>query len=72
MSDQLRGSGLGTQLIRKVEAEAIQRNCTHFWLDTFSFQAARFYEKLGYIRFGQLDDYPVGHQRFFYSKKLVT
>jgi GNAT superfamily N-acetyltransferase len=65
-----RGKRVGSQLLAAVEAEAIARGCTDLWLDTFSFQAAGFYEKCGYKRFGQLDDYPMGHHRYFYVKKL--
>jgi hypothetical protein len=40
------------------------------WLDTFSFQARGFYEKLGYEEFGQLD-YPPDHHRHFMRKRLT-
>jgi hypothetical protein len=40
------------------------------WLDTFSFQARPFYEKLGYEVFGQLEDYPRGHSRYFLQKRF--
>ncbi|MGC6728099.1 hypothetical protein ACP0GO_26835, partial [Escherichia coli] len=40
------------------------------WLDTYSFQARGFYEKLGYTVFGTIDDFPPGHQRFFGRKRL--
>jgi hypothetical protein len=40
-------------------------------LDTFSFQARGFYEKLGYCVFGTLDDYPPGHSRFYLTKRLA-
>lgn len=66
-----RGSGLGAQLMRRAEEEAVRRGCRHAWLDTFSFQARGFYEKLGYRCFGSLDDYPPGHSRFFLQKTLV-
>src|SRR5262245_28312758 len=71
ISDSLRGKGVGRELMERIETEARERGCTHLWLDTFSFQAAGFYEKLGYKRFGELPDYPKGHKRYFYSKKLV-
>ena len=71
VSDSQRGKGVGGKLLRAVEQEAQQRKCDHLWLDTFSFQAAGFYEKMGYTRFGKLDDYPTGHERYFYSKKLT-
>ncbi|MDR8726188.1 hypothetical protein FEQ05_01456 [Burkholderia pseudomultivorans] len=38
---------------------------------TFQFQARPFYEKLGYVRFGELADYPLGHARIFLKKILV-
>jgi hypothetical protein len=53
-----------------VEAEASKRGCEYCWLDTFSFQAPGFYEKYGYTRFGELGEYPRGHKRFFYTKKI--
>ena len=65
-----RGQGIGEKVLRAVEAEAMARGCDHLWLDTFSFQAPGFYEKMGYTRIGQLPDYPHGHQRFFYTRKL--
>jgi GNAT superfamily N-acetyltransferase len=66
----LRGQGVGTRLMRMAEAEAIRRGCVGIWLDTFSFQARPFYERLGYVSFGQIDDYPAGHSRFFMQKRL--
>jgi len=65
-----RGSGLGARLLRRAEDEAWGRGCRHAWLDTFSFQARGFYEKLGYRVFGSLENYPVGHSRFFLTKAL--
>ena len=34
------------------------------------FQALPFYEKCGYIIFGALEDYPIGHSRYFVRKSL--
>ena len=66
----LRGSGLGSRIMRQAEEEAIRRGCTGVWLDTFSFQARGFYERLGYTLFGTIEDYPPGHSRFFFKKSL--
>jgi GNAT superfamily N-acetyltransferase len=70
VAEQARGAGWGRRLIRAAEAEALQRNCHSAWVDTYSFQARGFYERLGYGLFGALDDYPAGHQRFFLCKRL--
>ncbi len=66
----LRGQGVGTDLIRQAEQVARERNCLGIWLDTFSFQAPGFYEKLGFHQFGTIDAYPPGHNRFFFQKRL--
>jgi GNAT superfamily N-acetyltransferase len=68
--EPLRGRGLGTDLIRRAEAEAVARGCHSVWLDTFEFQARGFYERLGYTCFGELKNYPAG-SRFFVSKRLT-
>jgi len=70
VSDALRGSGLGAQLLGQAEATAKERGCGAVWLDTFSFQAPGFYQKLGYRQFGQLAEFPPGHTRHFFWKPL--
>ncbi|HET8726474.1 MAG TPA: GNAT family N-acetyltransferase [Alphaproteobacteria bacterium] len=73
VSEALRGSGVGSELLHRAEEEATLRGCRAVWLDTFSFQARRFYEKLGYTVFGTLDDFPAdrGHSRHFLQKRLT-
>ncbi|MBA3240400.1 MAG: GNAT family N-acetyltransferase [Acidobacteria bacterium] len=70
VSDRVRGSGYGTRLMEHIEREAIARGCTDAYLDTFSFQAPEFYKRLGYVVFGELEDFPVGHSRIFLRKRL--
>jgi GNAT superfamily N-acetyltransferase len=70
VSDALRGQGVGTQLIKAAEAEARQRGCRYAQVDTTSFQARPFYEKLGYTLRFSLDRYPRHHQRHYLSKAL--
>jgi len=67
--EALRGQGVGTELMRRAETEAVARGCHSVWLDTFEFQARGFYERLGYTCFGELKKYPTG-SRFFMSKRL--
>ena len=68
----LRGRGVGSEIMRLAEQEAVQRGCHNAWLDTFEFQARGFYERLGYECFGELPDYPKGHARYFMKKALLT
>lgn len=70
IDEALRGQDWGTRLMEAAEAEAIRRGCHHVFLDTMSFQALPFYLKLGYTVFGQLDNLPVGHSRYFLQKAL--
>ncbi|MBI1775405.1 MAG: GNAT family N-acetyltransferase [Proteobacteria bacterium] len=70
LPETLRGAGLGRRIMIQAEEEAVRRGCTGVWLDTFSFQARGFYERLGYAVFGTIDDHPPGHSRFFLKKVL--
>ena len=68
---ELRGSGIGTDLLAKAEALAARRGARHIYLDTFSFQGDGFYQRLGYEVFGELDDFPPGHRRMWLKKDLA-
>lgn len=69
VAEAYRKLGLGRNLMQAAEREAVSRGCIHAHLDTFDFQARPFYEKLGYQMFGQLQDYPTGHTRYFLCKR---
>jgi GNAT superfamily N-acetyltransferase len=68
--DDLRGQGYGHRLLTLAEDEARQRGARNVYLDTFSFQAPDFYKQHGYEVFGQLQDFPHGHHRYFLTKRL--
>jgi GNAT superfamily N-acetyltransferase len=70
VKEPLRGQGYGQKLLIMAEEEARQHGAKHAYLDTFSFQAPDFYLKLGYTVFGELDDFPPGHQRYYLAKDL--
>lgn len=65
-----RNQGLGTRLVTMLEQEVLRLGCTHTHLDTYSFEARPFYEKLGYELFATLEDYPPGHCKHFLKKAL--
>ena len=68
--EDLRGHGYGQHLLTAAEDEAKKRGVAYAYLDTFSFQAPGFYQKLGYQEFGRLEDFPPGHTRYFLKKTL--
>jgi ribosomal protein S18 acetylase RimI-like enzyme len=70
LAEELRGKGFGKELIGMAETEALARGCKHAHLDTFSFQALGFYQKLGYEVFAELEDYPQNARRFYLKKAL--
>jgi GNAT superfamily N-acetyltransferase len=70
VKDELRGRGFGHRLMTLAEDEARGRGAKNAYLDTFSFQAPEFYKEHGYQVFGELQDFPPGHQRYFLTKQL--
>lgn len=69
--EQGRGQGIGSKLMNRVEEFAREKDCVGIWLDTFDFQAPGFYKKLGYTECGEIADYPLGHKRHFFQKRLI-
>lgn len=72
VAESARGGGVGRRIVEAAEAEARRRGCKHAHVDTLSFQALPFYQRLGYIVFGQLDDYPEGHTRYFLQRRSIA
>jgi GNAT superfamily N-acetyltransferase len=70
LQEDLRGKGHGRALLKCMEDEARRRGAKHVFLDTFSFQAPRFYTRLGYEVFGELPGFPPGHKRYFLKREL--
>jgi GNAT superfamily N-acetyltransferase len=66
----LRGTGVGSRILKALEDEARTRGCTSAVLYTISFQAPEFYERRGWIRFGEVPCDPPGTCRVFMSKRL--
>ncbi|WP_417307421.1 GNAT family N-acetyltransferase [Devosia sp.] len=64
------GEGIGRQLMAKAENWAREQGLGGIWLDTFSFQARPFYEKLGFSVFGEIPEHPRGDTRYFLKKPL--
>lgn len=70
VAEALRGRGYGRRLLEAAEQRAAERGCRQVFVDTFTFQAPGFYEKLGYEIYARAEDWPVGHAHCFLRKKL--
>lgn len=54
LPETLRGMGIGTEVLRRFEEEGRRRGCRSAVLYTISFQAPEFYERNGWVRFGEV------------------
>jgi len=68
VAKDFRGSGLGRTLMERAEAEARARGCLAAQVDTLSFQAPDFYEKLGFEIVGKVTGIPGSPDRIFLAK----
>lgn len=68
VAESERGSGLGRALMARAEDEARRRGCVGAQVDTLSFQAPGFYQKLGFSVIGEVPNFPPGHTRYFLFK----
>ena len=70
VTENLRGQGIGSQLLQRAESEAKKRNCRFAFVNTYQFQAPAFYQKYGYTEVFTLKYYPYTGQRYYYQKDL--
>jgi ribosomal protein S18 acetylase RimI-like enzyme len=66
----LRGKGLGEQILTRLEEDARRRGARTAFLNTYSFQAPEFYRKQGYEVTELIEGYPEGIQKLFLKKRL--
>ena len=71
VDSELRGQGVGRRLMRTAETFASDQHLQGVWLWTQSWQAAAFYEALGYVEFTRFENFPKGHQRIGFRKTLT-
>jgi len=71
LPESLRGRGIGSEMLRMAEAEAIRRGCRAATLVTVNFQAPRFYAQHGWDEFGRIESAP-GVERIFMRKALCS
>ncbi|KQX56923.1 MULTISPECIES: GNAT family N-acetyltransferase [unclassified Streptomyces] len=69
---ELRGGGLGAEILRRAEGEARARGCAMGVLYTITFQAPGFYRKQGWRQLGEVPVAPPGAGRVFMTKDLTA
>jgi GNAT superfamily N-acetyltransferase len=67
---ELRGTGLGREILVRAEHEAHARGCRTGVLYTISFQAPGFYRRCGWRYLGEVPCDPPGTSRVFMTKEL--
>ena len=72
VDDAYRGHGIGQRLVREAEIRSAAAGCESIRLSTADFQASRFYQHLGYKRYGQLENCPPGENLLLYFKRLES
>jgi GNAT superfamily N-acetyltransferase len=70
VAEPARGRGIGRGLLQLFEQQARARGCRLAYLDTFSFQAPGFYEKLGYTAVLVTRGFTGGIARYTMHKSL--
>ena len=70
VADAHRCQGLGSQLLVRAEEFVRDRGCGGVFLNTFSFQAPKFYPRHGYQEFGRIEDFPKGHTQLWFAKRF--
>ncbi|MDO4460577.1 MAG: GNAT family N-acetyltransferase [Clostridia bacterium] len=71
VSEELRGKGIGSSILKKSEEIARERGCRYVFLNTFGFQAPKFYEKYGYKEVFTMQNFPKTGTKHFYMKELT-
>ena len=66
-----RGAGVGARLLGAFEEEARRRGCTHAFVTSFTFQAPRFYQRLGYEEIFRWESVPTAGRDDVHMRKVL-
>lgn len=70
VSPEARGRGIGAKLLARAETHAREEGLVGIYLDTFEFQAPRFYLREGYREIGRLPKIGDAPQRIWFAKEF--
>lgn len=71
LSNECRGQGTGSELVTEAENFAKENGCEKVFVETTSWQAKPFYEKMGYEHVATLPGRPKGHATHYLTKTLL-
>ena len=69
LEHEVRGRGLGRQLMHAIENKAQEEGCNRIRVETFGNELG-FYQSMGYRIVGHLEDYPEGYSYYWLRKDL--
>jgi ribosomal protein S18 acetylase RimI-like enzyme len=72
VSKEFRIKGVGSKLIKRIEQEARANQCDMVLLETMSYQAPLFYQKLGFQIIGRIGDYPAKGECQYILQKMLN
>jgi GNAT superfamily N-acetyltransferase len=70
LKKDVRGRGLGRQLMTVIEEKAREEGCTRLRVETFEHEVG-FYRSMGYRIVGHLEDYPERYSYYWMRKDLL-
>jgi ribosomal protein S18 acetylase RimI-like enzyme len=70
IADAHRGADHGTALIGEAERIGREAGVMGLYLDTATFQAPGFYQKMGFTEVGRIKDRPPGHTTIWFAKRF--
>ena len=70
IDEAYRGRGYARALLNAFVAEACSRGVRRIWVASYDFQAPEMYEKAGFKRMAEFDDWPEGHVNVVLCKIL--
>lgn len=68
-----RGQSIASNLMKQMQSYGIEKGCLAAFVDTMSYQAPKFYEKIGYTEVARVKGFyaEAQYDRVFYRKDLV-
>ena len=70
--EALRGKGIGTEALRRMEQAAVDRNCESAVIETLNDRACSLYRRLGYEIIAQVPNYVGPFSRYILLKRLKS